>query len=86
MTKENQNHEMLKKIMENLPENFQTTCKTAQLKSVQHNAFDTPKECWCCWVTDANGKKFFAMYHISSDEVKVIPEQKRNSYIVKQIK
>ena len=76
---------MLQRLMSLLPE-YTTKCSTAQHKSVQHNAFDDPKECWCCWVMDAEGNKHFAMYFDLTDEVKVVSEEKRKSYIVKQIK
>ena len=76
--------QMLEKIMGKLPE-FTTQCRTAQLKRVQHNSFDIPKELWCCWVTDNTGNKLFAMYNPKTEEVKTISEDKKKKYIVKHI-
>lgn len=83
MTEKNLEATMLEKIMCKLPK-FSTKCTTAQHKTVQHNAYDTPKEYWCCWVTDPNGQKFFAMY--DNKNVKIVSEEKRKSYIVKKVK
>jgi L-ascorbate metabolism protein UlaG (beta-lactamase superfamily) len=73
---------MLQKLMAKLP-GFTTKCSTAQLKTVQHNSFDTPKEYWCCYVIDTEGKKHFAMYDANAEKVKTVSEEKKKSYIVK---
>ena len=75
---------MLTQLMSRLPQGFSTKCTTAQLKSVQHNCFDTPKKYWCCWTTNSGGEKFFAMY--DGHEVKLISENTRKNYSVKPIK
>ena len=51
---------------------YSTKCKTAQQKIVQENAFDTPKCYWCCWVTNRDGDKFFAMFD-GKEKIKYIP-------------
>ena len=75
---------MLKKLMSFLPD-YATKCSTAQHKTVQHNVHDVPKTFWCCWVTDSNKKKLFAMFD-GKNKVKLISENERNSYIIKPIK
>ena len=74
---------MLRRLMSLIP-GYQTKCKTAQRKLVQHHLFDTPKEYWCCWVTDAKGKKFYALFDMQN--VKVIDEDVKQKYIVKPVK
>ena len=81
----NQEASMLQKVMAKLPE-YTTKCKTAQLKAVQHGAYDTPKRCWCCWVINPEGQKYYAMYDANADCIKTISEEKKKSYIVKSVK
>ncbi len=76
---------MLQKLMAKLP-GFTTKCSTAQPKAVQHSCFDTPKKCWCCWVIDNEGKKYFAMYDANADKVKTVSESKKREYIIKTLK
>ena len=76
---------MLQCVMAKLPE-FSTKCTTAQLKAVQHGVHDTPKKCWCCWVINSEGQKFFAMYCEDTDKIKTVSETEKKNYIVKSIK
>jgi hypothetical protein len=75
---------MLERLMSLLP-NHKTKCSTAQRKAIQHHSHDLAKICWCCWVTDDEGDKFFAMYDGEND-VKLITEKAKQSYIVKPAK
>ena len=68
-----------------MPENFKTKCKTAQLKNVKKDPHDIGKDYWCCWVTDENQKKFFAMYD-GKDTLKIKSEEAIRSYIIKSKK
>ena len=76
---------MLDTILSLLP-GYTSTCRTAQHKSVQHHAYDTPKEYWCCWVNDEKGKKLFAMYDDSKHTVKTVTEDVKNKWVVKQLR